>query len=260
VLCPYWGDERRFAAFLDSLRLQTNVTNLEVIVTAASLRTESGASLEDLVRRFFPDGKVISCDDRMLPGTRLNLMAERTRCDLLLVAAGVLLHDPSTLDVLRHIAEEEKAASIGCVLRGVAAAGAAGPAHLHCAGFYPDGKEEPHGVVATFARLDSPAPLGSWTYPIAANPPPLFMTRKTTWRELGGFNETLSELGTVAIDFAVGATTRGYVHLCTSALTATVIDEAIAVTPKTISLPSATPPLAWRDVAARSIAMRRLVT
>jgi hypothetical protein len=260
VLCPYWGDERRFAAFLDSLRLQTNVANLEVIVTAASPRTESGASLEDLLRRFFPDGTVISCDDRMLPGTRLNLMAERTRCDLLLVAAGVLLHDPSTLDVLRHIAEEEGAATIGCVLRSVAAAGAAGPAHLHCAGFYPDGKEEPHGVVTTFARLDSPAPLGSWTYPIAANPPPLFMTRKTNWREFGGFNETLSDMGTVAIDFAVRATTRRYVHLCTSAVTATVIDEAIAVTPKTISLPSATPPPAWRDVAARSIAMRRLVT
>jgi hypothetical protein len=260
VLCPYWGDERRFAAFLDSLRLQTNVTNLEVIVTAESRRTESGASLEDLVRRFFPDGKVISCDNRMLPGTRLNLMAERARCDLLLVAAGVLLHDPSTLDVLRHIAEEEKAATIGCGLHSVAAAGAAGPARLHCAGFYPEGKEEPHGVVAAFARLDSLAPLGSWTYPIAANPPPLFMTRETTWQELGGFDETQSDMGTVAIDFAVKATTRRYVHLCTSAVTATVIDEAIAVMPKTISLPSATPPLAWRDVAARSIAVRRLVT
>jgi hypothetical protein len=258
VLCPYWGDERRFAAFLDSLRLQTNVTNLEVIVTAASRCTESGASLEDLVRRFFPHGKVISCDDRMLPGTRLNLMAERTRCDLLLVAAGVLLHDPSTLDVLRHIAEEEKAATTGCVLRSVA--GRAGPVHLHCAGFYPDGKEEPHGVVATFARLDSPAPLASWTYPIAANPPPLFMTHKTTWRKLGGFDENVPELATVAIDFAVKATMRGYVHLCTSALTATVIDEAIAVTPRTISLPSATPPLAWRDAAARSVRVRTLVT
>ena len=260
VLCPYWGDERRFAAFLDSLRLQTNVTNLEVIVTAESRRTESGASLDDLVRRFFPGGKVISCDNHMLPGTRLNLMAERARCELLLVAAGVLLHDPSTLDVLRHIAEEEKAATIGCVLGSVAAAGAAGRARLHCAGFYPDGKEEPQGVVADFARLDSLAPLGSWTYPIAANPPPLFMTRETTWQELGGFNETLSDMGTVAIDFAVRATTRRYVHLCTSAVTATVVDEAIAVTPKTISLPSATPPLAWRDVAARSIAVRRLVT
>jgi hypothetical protein len=260
VLCPYWGDERRFAAFLDSLRLQTNVANLEVIVTAASRNTESGASLEDLVRRFFPDGKVISCDEQTPPGTRLNLMAERARCDLLLVAAGVLLHDPSTLDVLRHIAEEKKAATIGCVLRSVAAGGAAGPARLHCAGFYPDGKEEPHGVVATLARLDSAALLGSFTYPIAANPPPLFMTRKTTWRELGGFNETLPELGTVAIDFAVRATIGGHVHLCTSALTATVIDEAIAVTPRTISLPSATPPLAWRDAAARSVVVRRLVT
>jgi hypothetical protein len=259
VLCPYWGDERRFAAFLDSLRLQTNVTNLEVIVTAASRRTQSGASLEDLVRRFVPDGKVSSCDDAMAPGTRLNLMAERARGDLLLVAAGVLLHDPSTLDVLRHIAEDEKAATASCVLRRVGSGGAAGPAPLHCAGFYPDAKEEPHGVVATFARLDSPAPLGSWTYPIAANPPPLFMTRKTTWRELGGFNETLSEMIAVAIDFAVKATTRRYVHLCTPALSATVIDEAIAVTPKTISIPSATPPLAWRDVAARSIAVRRLL-
>lgn len=260
VLCPYEGDERRFAAFLDSLRLQANVSNLEVIVTAASGRTESGASLDDLVRRFFPDGKVISCDARMPPGTRLNLMVERTRCDLLLVAAGVLLHDPRTLDVLRHIAEEQKAATIGCVLRRASDATATGPAHLHCAGFYPDGKEDPHGVVARFARLDSAAPLGSWTYPIAANPPPLFMTRKTTWRELGGFDETLLELGTVAVDFAVRATTRGHVHLCTSTLTATVIDEEIAVTPKAISLPSATPPLAWRDAAARSVVVRRLVT
>jgi hypothetical protein len=258
VLCPYWGSEQRFAAFLDSLGLQTNVTNLEVIVTAASRRTESGGSLEDLVRRFFPDGKVLSCDNRMLPGARLNLMAERARCDLLLVATGVLLHDPSTLDVLRHIAEEEKAATIGCVLRSVA--GAAGPARSSCAGFYPDGKEEPHGVVAAFARLDSLAPLGSWTYPIAANPPPLFMTHETIWQELGGFNETLTDMGTVAIDFAARATTHRYLHLCTSAVTATIIDEAIAVTPQAISLPSATPPLAWRDVAARSIAVRRLVT
>lgn len=260
VLCPYWGDERRFAAFLDSLRLQTNVTNLEVIVTAETRRTGSGASLESLVRRFFPDGKVISCDNRTLPGTRLNLMAERARCDLLLVAAGVLLHDPSTLDVLRSIAEEEKAATIGCGLHSVAAAGAAGSARSHCAGFYPDGKEEPHGVVAAFARLDSRAPLGSWTYPIAANPPPLFLTRETTWQELGGFDETQSDMAAVAVDFAVKATTRQYVHLCTSAVTATVIDEAIAVMPKTISLPSGTPPLAWRDVAARSVIVRRLVT
>ena len=235
------------------------MTNLEVIVTAASRRTESGASLEGLVRRFFPDGKVISCDDRMLPGTRLNLMTERARCKLLLVAAGVLLHDPNTLDVLRRIAEEEKAATIGCGLHGVAAAGAAGPARLHCAGFYPDGKEEPHGVVSAFARLDALAPLGSWTYPIAANPPPLFMTRETTWQELGGFDETLSDMAAVAIDFAVRATARRYVHLCTSVVTATVIDEAIAATPKTLALPSPTPPLAWRDVAARSVLARRLV-
>jgi hypothetical protein len=260
VLCPHWGDERRFAAFLDSLRLQTNVTYLEVIVTAGSQRTESGASLEDLVRRFFPDGKVLSCDNRMLPGRRLNLMAERTRCDLLLVAAGVLLHDLSTLDVLRHVAEERKAATIGCVLRSVAAAGAADPARLRCAGFYPDGQEGPHGVVAAFARLDCLAALESWTYPIAANPPPLFMTRKTTWQELGGFNEALSDMGKVAIDFAVRATTHRHVHLCTSAVTATVIDEAIAITPRVISLPSATPPLAWRDVAARSVVVRKLVT
>jgi hypothetical protein len=260
VLCPYSGGERRFAAFLDSLRLQTNVTNLEVMVTAASRRTEAGSSLEDLVRRFFPDGKVIACDDRMPPGTRLNLMAERARCDLLLIAAGVLLHDPSTVDVLRHIARDEKAATIGCALRGAAAAEAAGLARLQCAGFYPDGQEEPHGVVTTFARLDSPAPLGSWTYPIAANPPPLFMTRETTRRELGGFNETLSELETVAVDFAVRATTRGYVHLCTSALSAAVIDEAIAATPPTLTLPSATPPLTWRDAAARSVVVKALVT
>ena len=258
VLCPYWGDEQRFAAFLDALRLQTNVTNLEVIVTAASLATNSGASLENLVRRFFPHSQVIPCDSAMPPGRRLNLMAERSRCDLLLVAAGVLLHDPSTLEVLRHIAVEKKAATVGCVLRSVA--GAAGQAHSHCGGFYPDGDREPHGVVTTFARLDSPAPLGNWTYPIAANPPPLFMTRAATWRDLGGFNETLAELATVAIDFAVRATTRGYVHLCTSALTATVIDDAIAVTQKTISLPSATPPLAWREVAARSVVVRTLVT
>jgi hypothetical protein len=260
VLCPYLGDESRFAVLLDSLRLQTDVANLEVIVTASSQRLASGTSVEGLLRRFFPDGQVIFCEDWTLPGARLNRMAERARCDRLLVAAGVMLHDPSTLDVLRHIAEDEKAATASCVLRSVAAAGAARPARLHCAGFYPDGKEEPHGVVAAFARLDSRAPLGNWTYPIAANPPPLFMTRETTWRELGGFNETLSELGTVAIDFAVRATTRGYVHLCTSALTATVIDEAIAVTPRTISLPSATPPLAWRDAAARSVVVRRLVT
>jgi hypothetical protein len=114
--------------------------------------------------------------------------------------------------------------------------------------------------VTTFARLDSAAPFGSWTYPMAANPPPLFMTRKTTWRDLGRFNETLAELGTVGIDFAVRATTRGLVHLCTSALTATVIDEAIAVTPRAISLPSATPPLAWRDAAAHSVVVKRLVT
>jgi hypothetical protein len=131
---------------------------------------------------------------------------------------------------------------------------------LHCAGFYPDGKQEPHGVVAAFARLDSLTPLGSWTYPIAANPPPLFMTRETLWQELGGFNENMPDMGTVAIDFAVRATTQGYVHLCTSAVTATVIDEAIAVTPPTIALPSATPPLAWRDAAARSVVARRLVT
>lgn len=259
VLCPYYGDEGRFAAFLDSLRLQTNVTSLEVIVTAASQRAKSGPSLEDLVRRFFPKGKVISCDDRVLPGTRLNLMAELARCDLLLIAAGVLLQDPRTLDTLRHIAEDEKAATASCVLRAVAAAGTTDRARLDCAGFYPDGKEEPGGLVAAFARIDSHAPLGSQTFPIVANPPPLFMTRKTTWRKLGGFNETLPELTTMAIDFAVRATTRGDVHLCTSALSATVVDEAIAVTPRTILLPSVTPPLAWRDAAARSIVVRSLV-
>ncbi len=260
VLCPYSGDERRFAAFLDSLRLQTNVRNLEIMVTATSKRTESGASLEDLVRRFLADAQVIFCDDRTPPGTRLNLMVERARCDRLLVATGVMLHDQSTLDVLRRIAEEEKAATASCVLRSVAAAGTAGRARVYCAGFYPDGKEEPDGVVAALARLDSPAPLGTRTYPIAANPPALFMTRETTWQELGGFNETLPDMATVAIDFAVRATTRGYWHLCTSAVTATVIDEAIAVTPQTISLPSATPPLAWRAAAARSVVVRRLVT
>lgn len=260
VLCPYWSDERRFAAFLDSLRLQTNVTNLEVIVTSASLRTESGTSLEDLVRRFFPDGNVMSCADGTPPGTRLNHMAERARCDLLLVAAGVLVHDPTTLATLRRFAKEKKAATVGCVLRSVAAAGAVRLAHSHCAGFYPAGKEEPEGVVAYLARLDSPVPLGSSPYPIAANSPPLFMIRKASWRDLGGFDETLSELATVAVDFAVRATTRGYVHLCTPALTATVIDEAVAVTPKTISLPSATPRLSWRDAAARSVIVRTLVT
>ena len=125
-------------------------------------------------------------------------------------------------------------------------------------GFFPRGGAEKGGRVEALASLESNAVFPCATYPVSANSSSVFMTRADMWRRFRGFDASLSRAQDAAADYGVRAAIRGYVHFCTSAISATVVGQMADAVPS-INLPNSSPPWRWREVASTSVIMKRLL-
>ena len=66
------------------------------------------------------------------------------------------------------------------------------------------------------------------TYAVTGNSSALFMVRTDTWRKLGGFDDTNLPDRYGDLDYGTRAIAKGYVHYCTSAVSATLLEAAHA--------------------------------
>jgi hypothetical protein len=229
VLAANFETKGALAALLESLRLQTLGERVEIVAALPD-----GA--EGALQRFFPGRyRLLGARSSESRSARLNGLAAQAGGKLLLmVGANVALHDARTLETLCALADQEKAASAGCVLLKLANPKVA--TSLFRSGGIVLLRE---GGAPVLAEPDCLKVYGIATYPVAANSSELFMVRAERWRELGGFDAARHPGEGADFDYGVRAMARGFFHLCTSVVSAELYEAESRAPFGTEALPSA---------------------
>jgi hypothetical protein len=243
VLLASTGQSRSaFAALLESLRQQTVVEGLEIIVSVSATQADDGNAAQRSLERLFP-GRYQLVDPAAATNRveRINRAADRANGKfLLIVGADVALHDPRTLETLCAIANQERIASAGCVLLRASATKKTQSPVFHSGGYFPS---FPAGIgEPTFREFDYADVFPLATYPVAGNSSALFLVRAEVWRALGGFHAS----GYAAqgdLDYGLRAAAEGFRHLCTSAVSAEIYERDFN------GAPAAAAPEEWRHAS-----------
>lgn len=214
-------DSGAFAAFLESLALQSVADQLEIILDAPSA---DGLQVLGPLKEFFA-GRYLVLDSQV--GTNrqrwINLAARRSEGRFLLVAGeGLVLHDPRTLETLRLLADNDKVGSTGCMLVGHTQSKNGYQVVFRSSGLFPAETSRS----GAFRELDCHGALPLATYPVAANSPSLFMVRADVWRSLGGLDASITPDSHAHVRYSLKAISEGFVHFCTSAVSAGFIGDA----------------------------------
>ncbi|MBC7803462.1 MAG: hypothetical protein H7Y16_06245 [Candidatus Parcubacteria bacterium] len=250
----------RFDAVLDSLRLQTIAARIEVVVVCETGRKERRRATEFALQCRFP-GRF-----RLLEGSAgasrnagINqAVAHATGGFLLIAGAGVVLHDPRTLETLCAIANHGKVASAGCVLLQAGLYKGTRIASFRSGGIFPSpgaGSSDPR---MTFSETHCLSVFPFATYPVAANSSALFMVRADVWAKIGGFDAAAFPDAHGDIDYGMRAISEGYVQFCTSTISAEICDSSFAApyTDEVIPISPLAP--GWDSVAEFASSLRAL--
>lgn len=211
------------AALLESLQAQSLADRCEVIIVDNRswgwLAPEIRKTAEDIVG---DRCTILEYDAPFNHSAQANLAAEAAKGDFLLIAnSDVVLHDPRTLETLCLMADHDRVASAGCML--VLEKEEGKPAlrlRFRSAGVFPSELSflgRPH---VTFAEANCEGILSLSTYPVAANSFALAMVRADVWKRLGGLDAAAFPTDYNDIDYGVRALKEGFVHLCTTAVSA----------------------------------------
>jgi GT2 family glycosyltransferase len=221
VVAPTLRTKGAFAAFLESLALQTVAANVEVIVALERVPPSARRVVEgNLFRLFAGRYRLVEPGRDMSHNARINRAAAQAAGKfLLIVGADVALHDARTLETLCAMADHSQVASAGCML--LHATGVKKTPSFRSAGIFLTRGLHPPAQEAMFSELDCRDAYCTATYPVAANASALFMVRTDVWRSLGGFDAARYPLaGEGDLDYGVRAIARGLCHLATTVVSA----------------------------------------
>jgi hypothetical protein len=217
------------SSFLASLSRQTMAAQCEIVAMAGS----SNAAINDA--------------------------AARATGDYLLLAGGtIVLHDPRTVETLLLMARNHEVASAGCVIVRETRFEKGSALSLRSGGLHPTAVSLSGAPSLVFKEIDSLVPFPRATYPVAGNTFRLVLIRADAWNELGGLDARNFPAANHDIDFALRAIKAGYVHLCTSAVTASDLDEAPVREQSDVLSLAYLPAHRWQDVFAACAVVRDL--
>lgn len=140
---------------------------------------------------------------------------------LLLVSQNMALHDPRTLETLYLVASHPKTASAACVRVREGGFRDGARMQFQSGGFFPSHFDVLTSPALTFATPETLGVFPLATYPVAGNDLALAMIPAARWKSLGGLDAIQHPFEGYGLDFAIRALKAGFVHLCTSAVTAT---------------------------------------
>ncbi|MGH7026609.1 hypothetical protein [Brevundimonas sp.] len=180
-----------------------------------------------LAEACFP-GRVRVIDGAQSRAGLLNRAAAGAAGDhLLFVGAGVVLHDPRTLETLLAMARTEGATSAGCIAveqhdgrndwRVRVRGGGLLPSHISFT-------TSPRLVMREARSVSALPPM---TYTVAANPFRLALVPRRAWDALGGLDEGRFPHCDYDLDFGLRGLDAGGLQLCTSAVSVSALETGL---------------------------------
>lgn len=189
----------------------------------------------------------------------INEAAARSAGDYLLLAEGaVALHDPRTLETLLLLAQNAQVASASCVIVRETRFEKGSVLTSRSGGLHPTAVSLSGAPSLVFKEIDSLSPFPRATYPVAGNTFRLVLIRAEVWKHLGGLDARNFPAANHDVDFALRAIKAGYVHLCTSAITASDLGDAQAREQSDLLSLAYLPAHRWQDVFASCAVVRDL--
>ncbi|KGP64017.1 hypothetical protein EP47_03595 [Legionella norrlandica] len=224
ILLPLCGHNLpALSAFLESLQWQTIAENIH-IVAITKLPSEQ---ITEKLERFFP-GKntVIENKNNLSRSEQINLATQYTQNGYLLIAhEEIVLHDPRTVETLCLIAGGDKIASASCLLiRDNQEKTNSSPVKVYSGGIFPSHSPSSQLI---FSEFDCHDIFPFTTYPVAANSSIFFMVRKDIWDRIGGFNNKAISDFDINLDYGIRSMMQGYLHFCTSIISAGYLGDEI---------------------------------
>ena len=246
------------APLLESLRLQTVAQCIEVIATVDAADASARTAVETVLRKFFAGRyRLLEQGNATARNARINRAAEHAGGRFLLVVdADVALHDPRTVETLRAVADHDRVASAGCTLLEAGVGKKQETAIFRSAGIFPSSRLS--GATPAFSEPDYLDVFAVATYPVAGNSSALFMVRADIWRTLGGFDAAQFPDLHGDLEYGVRAMGKGFVHLCTSAISAELYDRDFRPSYADAALPSCAPRESWRNVPSSASLVEEL--
>lgn len=209
------------AALLESLAAQTVAEMIDVVIVNNRASPAVISQVKSMADDLFK-GRVaiVDYDAPFNHSAQTNLAAGRAQGRFLLVAdSDVILHDPRTVEALCMMADSESVTSAGCMLLRRKDQKTQ-ELEFRSAGVFPSGLSFFSSPTVVFEEPDCSGELAMTTYPVAANSFSLAMVRTDVWKQLGGLDAVAFPTDCNDVDFGVRALRRGFLHLCTTAVSA----------------------------------------
>ncbi|MBV9993348.1 MAG: hypothetical protein JOZ72_18895 [Alphaproteobacteria bacterium] len=177
---------------------------------------------------------------------------------LLLADGSIALHDPRTLETLLLLAQEDAVATASCVILRETRFEKGSALSQRSGGLYPVTVSLSGAPSLVFKEIESLAAFPRATYPVVGNSFRLALIRTEVWRQLCGLDARNFPVANHDVDFALRAIKAGYVHLCTSAATASDLGDAAPREQSDVLSLAYLPAHRWQQVFAASAVIRDL--
>lgn len=217
----------QFSDMLSSLASQSVASRIDLIIvnnrSFASARVAIEAAAASLFRGRYT---IIEYDEPFNHSDQTNRGVAAARSNhVCLIDSDIVLHDPRTIATLLRLSQCAEAATVGCMLV-EPRPGKTESFRFRSAGIFPSGMSFGGRPRVSFAEPDCGAVFGPAVYPVAANSFALAMIRKDCWDATGGLDPARLGSDHNDIDFCLRAMDKGYVNLCTTAVSAFHIGRA----------------------------------
>lgn len=208
-------------ALLQSIRQQTTIHDLNIIVIINSVIAKHEQNIGSRLQGYFPGEIILAARESDIGVASIDEAIRKYAGDyLLFVDQSVILHDPRTVDVLCQIAGSKGVASTSCMLISDSPKDSPHNVSYYSGGVLLSQSAGESAGCYSIIKADTAFPL--LTYPVLANSTLLQMSRKATWLELDRLSVTDNIYDHFNLAHGIRAVEKGFVNYCTTAVSASV--------------------------------------
>lgn len=217
------------------LSIDAHIDASAALASLSSVLGQSGSLVEEiiLVLRETRDD-LVSEAHAAVPGVKILVSAQRSAglnravdlasgAYLLMMDAGVILHDRRTLQTLLTLAASSGVSSASCAMVEQAKGRNGQKVSWVSGGVFPSHIDLIARPTLAFGEPQAPAALPAATYGVACNRMRLALIPSQSWNDLGGLDDVNFPDRDYDLDFSLRALEAGSVNLCTTAVTALLL-------------------------------------
>jgi len=215
---------KNMAVLIRTLAQQTIAEKVELIVVIENINLNEDVS--NSLNEFFPSRFNILNVEKSNQVIYINEAAQQAKGQyFLIITDSTLLHDVRSLEVLYLMMQGRQVATSGCVILSETTNKKGKQIGFHSGGIFPCISNTQSLQSLTFHEPNTLIAFPKATYPVVGNSCQLILVKGSAWKQLGGFDTVNFTDHYAYLDFCLRAIDTGFMHLCTSVVTATSLSN-----------------------------------